>query len=229
MLLLGHATLATAHVLFNEEKLLTGDLVLFETLSGVLKVRRDETTLQLDFPRGFPMSAELSSLAREKVLEAFGFTTNCILDIAFCTQTKKLILHLDKPSRVWAARVPQGKQLTRIEYSLDVRGIAIACSSSEPGWKEEANAEGAREELRSCDIVTRYFSPWNGIAEDPVNGSSHTILPYYYTKKLGKTSIKSYAASSRGGHLIVTIDENVSDRIFISGSACTVLQGTLRL
>ena len=227
--MLGHATLATAHVIFNEEKLVTGDLVLFETLSGVLKVRRDETILQLDFPRGFPMSAELSGMAREKVAAAFGFAPHCILDIAFCTQTKKLILHLDKPSRVWNAHVPHAKRLTHIEYSLDVRGIAISCSSTEAGWKEEMNAEGARSELHSCDIVTRYFSPWNGIPEDPVNGSSHTILPYYYTKKLGLTSIKSFAASPRGGYLTATIDENFSDRIFISGSACTVLQGTLRL
>lgn len=215
--------------MFNEERLITGDVVLFQTLSGVLKVRRDETILQLDFPRGFPMTAELNGLAREKLLAAFGFTDNCILDIAFCTQTKKLILHLARPSQVHAARVPLAKQLMRIDYALDVRGIAIACCASEPGWKEEMKAKDAPEELTTCDIITRYFSPWNGIPEDPVNGSSHTILPYYYTKKLGKTTIKSCAASPRGGRLTVTIDENVTDRIFIAGSACTVLQGTMRL
>jgi predicted PhzF superfamily epimerase YddE/YHI9 len=251
----GHATLATAHVLFNEAKLVKGDLVLFETQSGVLKVRRNETELELDFPRGYPLHFEMDHLILEQITACFGLTADSVLAKAFCTQTKKMILELDKPSNVWAATVPDAKMITSIPYPLDVRGIAITCGSQSDGWKSEMmqaevekssieaqsldspslekNRHGITPEqaikLRGCDFMTRYFSPWNGIPEDPVNGSSHTLLPYYYSSKLNKTCMKSHAASSRGGYLRLTIDAEQKDRIFIAGNATTVLQGTLRL
>lgn len=212
-------------MIFNEAKLVEGDLVLFETLSGILKVKRNETILQLDFPRGFPMNAELAPLVREKVMHAFGLHTDNLIDYAFCVQTKKLILELQKPSQLKAAKVPSASKLMAINYNLDVRGIALTCCAVEQGWKEESDNEA----LQGVDFATRYFSPWNGIPEDPVNGSSHTILPYYYTKKLGKTTMKSYAASPRGGYLTVSILEDFPDRVFISGPAATVLSGKITL
>lgn len=226
-LLLGHATLAAAQVIFNEEKLVTGNMVLFETLSGVLKVERKETVLELNFPRGFPMHASLDIAVREGILEAFGLPLDCLVDFAFCVQTKKLIFELSRPSFVWAARIPDPVELTSIHCDLDVRGISLSCGSNSEGWKEE---EGQFEALRRCDFVSRYFSPWNGIPEDPVNGSSHTVLPFFFSKKQdAKLEMKAYMASERGGYLWLRIDPSHSDRIFIAGNSCTVLSGSIRV
>lgn len=212
-------------MIFHEAKLVTGDEVHFSTKSGILTVRRKELDLTLDFPRGFPMEVDIDTRIMEEVLQAFELPIEALHNKAFCATTKKLIVELKKPSQVLAAKVPNPEQLTGIAYPVDVRGIALTTSSAEPGWKEEEKLEG----LLGCDFMTRYFSPWNGIPEDPVNGSSHTILPYYYTEKLGKTSMRSWAASPRGGYLTVSIPSDSKSRVYISGNACTVLSGTLKV
>lgn len=213
-------------MLFNEEKMVTGDTLLFETLSGILKVERRETLLELDFPRGFPMQAHLDNIVKEKILKAFELPSGSIVDLAFCTQTKKLILELPKPSLVWAAKVPSPDKLTSIQYGLDVRGISLACGSQLDGWKEEFKKYETK--LKDCDFMSRYFSPWNGIPEDPVNGSSHTILPHFYKKKLHKYTMKAYMASPREGYLLLTLKLDPKNRVFIAGNAVTVLSGTFK-
>jgi predicted PhzF superfamily epimerase YddE/YHI9 len=53
------------------------------------------------------------------------------------------------------------------------------------------------------DFVSRYFSPWNGIPEDPVNGSSHTNLAPLWSKILGKVELRAKMVSNRGGDLFL--------------------------
>ena len=53
------------------------------------------------------------------------------------------------------------------------------------------------------DFVSRYFSPWNGIPEDPVNGSSHTNLAPLWSKLLGKVELNAKMVSKRGGDLFL--------------------------
>lgn len=76
------------------------------------------------------------------------------------------------------------------------------------------------------DMLTRYFAPWNGIPEDPVNGSSHTVLGPYWGARLGKTVLKARQASARGGDLLVTVKD---DGVSLAGPAYIVMSGEVYL
>ena len=74
------------------------------------------------------------------------------------------------------------------------------------------------------DCVSRFFVPAQGIDEDPVTGSAHAAIGPYWAKRIGKTAIKAYQASERGGELNLNIGET---RLTISGHAITYMEGRL--
>ena len=76
----------------------------------------------------------------------------------------------------------------------------------------------------SCDFVSRFFAPAAGIDEDPVTGSAHCALGPFWGGRLGKTDLRGYQASKRGGHVGVRL---AGDRVVLSGKAATVFQGVL--
>jgi predicted PhzF superfamily epimerase YddE/YHI9 len=75
------------------------------------------------------------------------------------------------------------------------------------------------------DFVSRCFFPQSGVDEDPVTGSAHCAFAPYWSEKLGRTSLRGYQASARGGEVAV---ERIGDRVRLVGSAVTVLEGTLQ-
>ena len=77
---------------------------------------------------------------------------------------------------------------------------------------------------KEYDFISRYFAPWVGVDEDPVTGSAHTVLAPYWAKILGKSELRAYQASKRGGKLIVKLKEK---RVKLIGKAVTVLKGEL--
>ncbi len=84
----------------------------------------------------------------------------------------------------------------------------------------------AKSDDAKYDFISRFYCADDGIAEDPVTGSAHCTLAPYWSLQTGKTSMLAYQASKRGGELQLEV---TPDRIFISGPALTVLDGTLRL
>lgn len=90
---------------------------------------------------------------------------------------------------------------------LDARGIIVTA----PG--------------ESHDFVSRFFAPKVGVNEDPVTGSAHCKLAYYWMNKLNKTTFKAYQASLRGGELLLEV---VGDRVLITGQAVTFLEGVIK-
>jgi len=91
---------------------------------------------------------------------------------------------------------------------LDIRGVIVTARSS-----------NARR-----DFVSRFLAPAVGVDEDPVTSSAHCALALYWAHRLGKTEMDAYQASSRGGSVHVRL---AGDRVFLGGSAVTVLSGTL--
>ncbi len=83
-------------------------------------------------------------------------------------------------------------------------------------------AKGAGE----YDIVSRFFGPNVGVPEDPVTGFAHCALMDYWNQKYGKTQLKAFQASKRGGELYL---EKHDDRVMIKGKAVKVLVGTIEL
>ena len=108
------------------------------------------------------------------------------------------------------------------QAALATRVTGISVSVRTPPGEREAGA----------DFVSRYFSPWNGISEDPVNGSSHTSLAPYYAAELAlegaaRETVVGEMASARGGRVVCKIDR-AAGVVELAGRAVTVASGELR-
>lgn len=169
--LCGHATLASAWVLFNRRQW-RGEEVRFLSRSGLLGVRREpDGWLTLDFPalaaEPVPTPAAISRALKEAPETAFYVPAD----------TNHMIV-LEHEEAVRNAR-PQLRPLAE----LGSQGLIITA----PG--------------RNCDFVSRYFAPGAGIDEDPVTGSIHSVLAPYWGRRLGKTQMEARQLSARGGFL----------------------------
>jgi PhzF family phenazine biosynthesis protein len=169
--LCGHATLASAFVIFTELEP-TREAVRFESRSGPLFVRRNQTLLTMDFPSwGLkrceqPPAALLEGLGK-KPLELFSVIPGTNYFAVFGTEAEVVSI---RPN------------FTRLE-ELHPYGVIVTA----PGDK--------------ADCASRYFVPSYGIPEDPVTGSIHSALTPFWAKRLKKKEIHARQVSSRGGDL----------------------------
>jgi PhzF family phenazine biosynthesis protein len=200
--LCGHATLATAAVLFHDLDILA-DNVNFRTKSGTLMAKRDQNRIVLDFPASEPTPVKPSTA----ILEATGISS---FEAAQCAEKSKvLLIHVSDEEVVKALR-------PNFELMKD------ACAREEIG--------GVIVTSRGCppyDFISRFFAPCFGINEDPVTGAAHTVLAPYWSKILQKKEMLAYQASARGGELVVRLHQE--GRVDLIGTAVTVLKGRLYL
>ncbi|MDH6520562.1 PhzF family phenazine biosynthesis protein [Streptomyces sp. SAI-135] len=194
----GHATLATAHVLFG-----TGahhGPVRFATRSGVLVATPgDDGSITLDFP-----TAPLTPVALpEGVAEALGAEPLAAFDTG--PNIGDLLLELADEKTVHALR-PDLKALA----AFSERGIIATARAENP-------------EL-GHDFVSRCFFPNVGIDEDPVTGSAHTALAPYWSQRLGRTDLTGLQASPRSGLVRTGLR---GERTLLTGRAVTVIEGEL--
>ncbi len=101
-----------------------------------------------------------------------------------------------------------------------VPDYAVIAANSEEGIIVTAQGSG------EYDIVSRFFGPNVGVPEDPVTGFAHCALMDYWNQKNGKTQLRAYQASKRGGSLTV---EKHDDRVLLKGQAVAVLTGVIHL
>lgn len=167
--LCGHATLASAAVLWRTGILSPEVAARFHTLSGWLTCRCDGDWIEMDFPlRKAEPCAEPAGLA-----SALG----CELKFCGANGTDYLVEVADES--VLRALRPDFRALLQ----LPVRGVIVTC----------------RSELPEYDFVSRFFAPSVGVNEDPVTGSAHCALAAHWAAKLGRTALTGYQASERGG------------------------------
>jgi PhzF family phenazine biosynthesis protein len=195
--LCGHATLASAHVLWETGLLDPAATARFQTLSGLLTAERQGDWIELDFPAR--PAAEAPPPAG--LIEAFMAD---MTEPVFVGKSRyDYLLELASEEAVRTA-APDPRKLA----ALGVRGIVITarCSSA------------------PFDFVSRFFAPGSGIDEDPVTGSAHCTLGPHWAPRLGKEEFLAYQASARGGVVKVRL---VGDRVKLGGQAVTVLRGRL--
>ena len=195
--LCGHATLAAAHVLWEEGHVRRGQDILFFTRSGLLTASSDSEWMELDFPADYEETAsEIPGLA-----EALGIPIQYVglggFDVLIETESEEM---------VQACR-PDMKKLCALPVSQ--RGVIVTSRA----------AEG-----KPYDFASRAFFPLIGIEEDPVTGSAHCLLGTYWQNKLGKDTMTGYQASARGGFVRVHVQ---GKRIRLGGQAVTVMRGEL--
>ncbi|XP_036294218.1 phenazine biosynthesis-like domain-containing protein isoform X1 [Pipistrellus kuhlii] len=209
--LCGHATLASAAVLFHKIKNVNSTLT-FVTLSGELKARKVEDGIVLDLPL-YPAHYQDVHEVKDLIKTAIGDTM--IQDIRYSPDTRKLLVRLsDAYDRSFLENLKVSTQdLLQIENTGKVRGLILTLKG-EPGGQTQA-----------FDFYSRYFAPWVGVAEDPVTGSAHTVLSSYWSQELGKKEMRAFQCSSRGGELAISLRPD--GRVDIRGGAAVVLEGTL--
>ena len=206
--LCGHATLATAHVLWTEEEERAERLV-FDTASGPLLVTRAEQGYTLDLPADPPVPVA----APEGLVEALGAEPEAVL----AGQYLMAVFASDAAVR---ALDPDMRALKSVRLKRG-RGAAEDCVIATAPGEVVATASGG-----GYDFVSRFFAPTVGIDEDPVTGSAHCMLTPYWSSRLGKARLSAFQASARGGELAC---ELAGDRVRLTGSAVTYLRGALRL
>lgn len=195
--LCGHATLAAAHVLWEEGILPPKSQARFETRSGPLIAVRRGDWIEMDFPaepeRQVLNPAEIAELA-----EALNLTPVYVgknrLDYLVAVDSEKTVRAL-QPDYARLAVIP-------------VRGVMVTSRSESGGF----------------DFVSRFFGPRTGINEDPVTGSAHCCLGPFWGRRLNRTELTAYQASARGGTVKVRLR---GPRVDLAGKAVTVLEGEL--
>lgn len=174
--LCGHATLASAHILWETGTLLPGGTARFFTLSGLLTARREDGWIELDFPARPPEAADPPA----GLLEALGLAPQAVVR----SRNTYLVEVKDEESVRHAA--PDFAALFAIEAA---RAVIVTSRASGHGY----------------DFISRFFAPRMGINEDPVTGSAHCVLAPYWAGKLGKMQFNAFQASKRGGELHVVL------------------------
>lgn len=173
--LCGHATLASAHVLWQMGYIEVTAVARFHTLSGLLTARKSGEWIELDFPANPP--AETAPPAR--LAEALGLEPT----------------YVGKSSIGYLAEVPSEDTVR----ALDSTSSSLMDAAGEGLMVTARTLEGP------YDFISRFFAPHVGIAEDPVTGAAHTTLAPYWSTKLGKRELLAYQASPRGGEVRVRI------------------------
>ena len=174
--LCGHATLAAAHILWEEGYLGGDDPARFFTKSGVLSAQRAEDRIELDFP----VVPEAPAPSPHGLSRSLGvrptYTGKNRFDYLVEVASEQDVRTIT-PDFLGLSRIP-------------MRGVIVTSRASTPGF----------------DFVSRFFAPSVGVNEDPVTGSAHCCLAQYWQKKLKKNSLTAYQASERGGVLGIRLE-----------------------
>lgn len=198
----GHATLASAHILFTEG-FTKAQHITFDSLAGPLHAILESTgEITLDFPQKPIEACHVPSALKE----ALTLATGKLADIEEVLKDEAIYVVVLKHAEQLSLLMPD---LNKIK-SLDTRAISVT-------------AKGPQ----GFDFQSRYFAPKVGIPEDPVCGSSHARLgPYWAARSQGKNPLKAFQASSRTGELLVTLHNS---RVLLTSSAMTVFKAEMGL
>jgi PhzF family phenazine biosynthesis protein len=198
--LCGHATLASAWVIFN---LLDPELksIAFETRSGTLVVERGRDGNNI-------MSMPSDTVARYDAKDGFARAIGEALDTVPPDEIHKgryILAVWNDPKHVRAL-----KGCGNIASVLRPEGM----------WGFVATAPGDE----GYDFISRFFAPDEGVPEDPVTGSAHCVLTPYWAKRLGKKTMKARQVSPRGGDLLCTHD---GARTILAGPCALYMTGEI--
>jgi predicted PhzF superfamily epimerase YddE/YHI9 len=173
--LCGHATLASAHVLWERGLLPATQAARFFTLSGELGARRRDAQVVLDFPARLVTACQ----PLPGLLDALGVPARSV-----SRWESDYLVELESAAMVRGLQ-PDMAALAR----LTCRAVMVTAAGDAPG----------------IDLVSRFFGPAVGVPEDPVTGSAHCALAPFWAARLGRNQLVAYQASPRGGTLHLTV------------------------
>lgn len=196
--LCGHATLASAYVLF-ETLNFKKDVVIFNSKSGLLKVRKENDNGVfrgvMDFPSWKP---ERITDYHESLKDVLG-----VIEIVGVYKYRDVLVELQNEEAVKNVT----PDFTLMKKHFDKMIITA------PG--------------KTVDFVSRFFAPLAGVDEDPVTGSAHAQLIPFWSEKLNKTKMNALQLSKRGGE--IGCEQVSNERVAISGSCVFYMKGEIYL
>ena len=174
--LCGHATLASAHILWETGSIAGDEQARFFTRSGLLTAVRRGAWVEMDFPS----VPELETQAPPNLADALGVSLKYVgrndFDYLVEVESEEVVRSL-KPDFTLLSTVSG-------------RGFCVT----------------SRADSSQFDFISRFFAPAVGVNEDPVTGSAHCCLGPFWGKKLGKNEFTAYQASARGGVVRVRLE-----------------------
>ncbi len=199
--LCGHATLASAKVLFDKEE--SSTVFTFKTIEELdLVVRKKDGQIEMEFP----IYNTIPQAAPDALLHALGLTE--IVNSEYNSETKILLLEIEDAHLLRRLK-PDFENLLKAHSAIN--GVLVTARSVDPNY----------------DFESRYFWPWSGTNEDPVTGGTHTFLAKYWSVRLAKKKMQSFQCSERSGFMEVELISET--KMIIRSQAQIVLKGNLQL
>jgi len=195
--LCGHATLASARVVFSKRGLKEVHFINIQHLDLSATERDGQIVME------FPVYETEPADAPPALLSALGI--EAVENAVYNKETKILMLAISDPEEL-AGLDPDFSALLRSHNSIN--GVLVTA----PSFKDD------------YDFHSRYFWPWSGSNEDPVTGGTHTFLAKYWASRLGKTKMRSFQSSRRTGFMGVELADG---RLLIESQAVIVFEGQL--
>ncbi|RJE74105.1 PhzF family phenazine biosynthesis protein [Reichenbachiella sp. MSK19-1] len=198
--LCGHATLSAAKVMFSTKQM---DEVTFRTASGL-----DLTCYKVghEIMMKFPLYDTVTADTPDEMLAALGLEE--VVAVRRCDNPAMLLLEIEGVDRL-KGLTPDFVAL--LKSYTGINGVIVTAQSEDEDY----------------DFYSRFFWPWAGGEEDPVTGAAHTILAKYWSDKLGKTDMRAYQASARGGYMQLKVTSDTT--LEITSNAVIVHTGELLL
>ncbi len=220
--LCGHATLATAKILFHTGK--AEGLIHFKNINDVsliVQQDKDSDKLLMEFP-----AYQVEQISRQAIptamLQALGINSNNdlgndlgneVVNTGYNQAIRSFVIEINS-CHTLANLAPNFEQL--LASCTDFNGMGI-----------DGVVITSLSDKDEYDFESRYFWPWAGTNEDHVTGAIHTFLATYWGQKLGKTKMNALQCSTRSGSMQVELTKR--DTVILTGEAQIVLEGRLDL
>jgi len=176
--LCGHATLASAFILWKEGVVAQSEAIVFYAKGGILKLKKEKDIIQMNFPT--------SSFQEVKYPDQAVLNALFINPLSVSKSEKDIVFELKNESEIENYK-PDFHSMKLLPYRM----IILT----------------AQSELPNIDFVSRVFAPSSGIDEDPATGVAHCILGPLWSQKLSKTRLRAFQASSRGAEFDVFVQD----------------------
>jgi len=195
--LCGHATLASAKVIFGNNE---ANEIHFTTIEGLdLLIKRNGEGITMQFPVYDTVAADVST----EMLDALGLAT--VKNVTYSPKNKIILLEIESTATLAGLKPDFAALLKSYE---GINGVLVTA----PGM------DGI------YDYHYRYFWPWAGTNEDPVTGGVQTFLAKYWSQRLNKGVMKAFQASARTGYMDIELHD---DKVLLTGLAVIIFEGQI--
>lgn len=216
--LCGHATLAAAHVIFEEIKSIHTE-VIFRTRSGDLLIKKEDFEGKANYIKmQFPVAKIFDKKTPESnLLKSLGIENQKINSSVYIPEKQTWILEFETQEELENLQ-PNFEELVKNRYQNPIKKVGITV---------KGNSEFSKNDEKEYDFISRCFCPWIGINEDALSAVSHGLFAKYWQPKLNKNNFFAYQASKRGGEIHLELLKD--NQVLLIGKGITTLEGNGRI